>query len=357
LRSYKTEAAIIRAKSREKLLDKIERVDRPEEQPDSMRLRLTPKISSGADVLTIEGIDMGFDGKPLFADVTFDLKKGDRTALVGPNGIGKTTLLKILVGELTPLAGRIREGVNVRLGYYDQAQQRLSDEKTIFQELADTYPRLTQTEIRNVLAAFIFTGDDVFKPISALSGGERGRVALAKIMLAGANFLVLDEPTNHLDLFSKEILEEGLREFTGTVLYISHDRYFINHTATKVLELGREGITEYLGNYDYYLEKKQAMQLEVVNTAQTISAPATTKQDWIKKKENESQARRQKARVSKLEMEIAETEEHIARCDNKLNEEAIARDAQAAAALYAEKIEWDNKLSALYDEWAELNDV
>jgi ATP-binding cassette subfamily F protein 3 len=292
---------------------------------------------------------MGFDGKNLFENVTFELKKGDKTALIGPNGIGKTTLFKILMGELTPLSGRIREGVNVRVGYYDQAQQHLSEDKTLFQELADSYPRLTQTEIRNVLAAFVFTGDDVFKPIAALSGGERGRVALAKIMLGGANFLILDEPTNHLDLFSKEILEEAIRDFPGTVLYISHDRYFINHTADRVLELQADGVTEYLGNYDYYLDKKKAKQAEQ-NTA--ASTPAQVN-DYQRKKETEAQIRREKTRILRLEENIAATEEEIKTLDEKLLLEENARDANLAATLYNEKTQLEEKLLKLYEEWDE----
>jgi ATP-binding cassette subfamily F protein 3 len=313
-----------------------------------MRLMLTPKLESGYDVLNADDISMGFDGKNLFENVTFELKKGDKAALIGPNGIGKTTLFKILMGEITPLTGRIRKGVNVRMGYYDQAQQHLSEEKTLFQELADTYPRLTQTEIRNVLAAFVFTGDDVFKPIATLSGGERGRVALAKIMLGGANFLVLDEPTNHLDLFSKEILEEALRDFPGTVLYISHDRYFINHTADRVFELQTDGVTEYLGNYDYYLDKKKAKQAEQGLVAASVPAQAN---DYQRKKESEAQIRRGKSRLARLEESILSVEEEIKELEERLNDEANARDANTAAALYNEKVQLEEKLLLLYTEW------
>ena len=361
LRSYKTEAAIIRAKSREKLLAKIERLDKPSEDPDKMRLRLAPRLNSGNDVLSVEELSMGFGELKLFSDVSFELKKGDRTALIGPNGIGKTTLLKILVGELTPLSGRVREGVNVRVGYYDQSHKLSaeSEAKTIFQELCDTYPRLTQTEIRTVLAAFMFIGDDVFKPISALSGGERGRVQLAKIMLAGANFLVLDEPTNHLDLFSKEILEEALREFTGTLVFISHDRYFINNTATRVLEMTDGGIVSYAGNFDYYVEKKaelSAMQNEA-SAAITDSKQVTSqKDDWRRKKEQESEVRRKKSRINKLEAEIAETEKMIAEYEINLEDDETARNAQAANDIYMKKTAAEEHLAGLYDEWASLND-
>jgi len=361
LRSYSTEAAIIRAKSREKLLDKIERVEKPTNLPSHMRLRLNPKISSGHDVLSVEELSMAFGKKQLFSNLSFEVKKGDRIALIGPNGVGKTTLLKILMKELAPITGRIREGVNVRVGYYDQAQDHLHEEKTIFQELADTYPRLTQTEIRTVLGAFVFIGDDVYKPISALSGGERGRVALAKIMLAGANFLILDEPTNHLDLYSKEILEDALKEFSGTLLYISHDRYFINNTATMVLEMEAEGLRRYYGNYDYYLEKKAAeRELAEFNASEeaaiTEVSPATRKEEWQRKREQEAIARRKKSQIERLEVEISETEAAIADCDNRLNDEAISRDAQAAAELYEEKLKLEEELAILYDKWEDLSD-
>ena len=361
LRSYSTEAAIIRAKSREKLLDKIERIDKPTNAPMSMRLRLTPKIQSGNDVLTIEDLSMSFGEKHLFSDLSFEIKKGDRIALIGPNGIGKTTLLKILMGELTPKSGRIREGVNLRTGYYDQAQDHLNEEKTIFQELADTYPRLTQTEIRTVLGAFVFIGDDVYKPISALSGGERGRVALSKIMMAGSNFLILDEPTNHLDLYSKEILEEALSEFTGTILYISHDRYFINHTATMILEMEPTGLRRYYGNYDYYLEKKAAekelAELDAFEESKSPdTVPTTRKEEYQRKREQESAARRKNTQIQRLEAEIAKTEAAINDCDTRLNDEATSRDAKAAAEIFHEKTTLEEALSILYDKWANLSD-
>ena len=357
LRSYSTEAAIIRAKSREKMLAKIERVDKPLSYPTNMRLKLTPKVTSGHDVLTVEDLSMVFGEKHLFSNVSFEVKKGDRIALIGPNGIGKTTLLKIIMGELTPITGRIHEGVNVRPGYYDQAQDHLSEDKNIFQELADTYPRLTQTEIRTVLGAFVFIGDDVFKPISALSGGERGRVALAKIMLAGANFLILDEPTNHLDLFSKEILEEALRDFPGTLLYISHDRYFINHTATMILEMEPKGLRRYLGNYDYYMEKKAeelAMLYDEISNQE--APPLNQKEGYQRKKEQEAATRRKKSQLEKLEAQIAKTEEKIEDCDTRLNDEAISRDAEATGEIFAEKTILEEELAILYDDWANLSE-
>ena len=353
-RARATEKNYIRAKSREKLLAKVERVEKPESLPDQMRLILTPKIETGYDVLNVENISMAFGSKVIFENAGFALKKGDKAALIGPNGIGKTTLFKIIVGEYTARSGEIREGVHLRIGYYDQASQNMSDEKTIFQEIADTYPRLTQTEIRNVLAAFLFTGDDVFKLISQLSGGERGRVALAKIMLGGANFLILDEPTNHLDLFSKEILEEALRDFPGTVLYISHDRYFINSTATKVLEMSSKGVTEYLGNYDYFLDKKASLAKGMTQTFADYYAKSDQKNDWKAKKEAESAARKQEAHKKRLEQSIQETEEKIASCEAQLALDEIARDAEAAAVIFEEKTSLEEILMKLYDEYVKL---
>jgi len=357
IRSFKTEAAIIRAKSREKLLSKIERLDAPENTPEQMRLRLKPAINSGNDVFFAEELSMGFSEKTLFENISFEIKRGDKIALIGANGIGKTTLFKILVGELKPLTGRVREGVNVRMGYYDQthAFSAESENKTIFQEIADTYPRLSQTEIRTTLASFMFKGDDVFKPISALSGGERGRVTLSKIILAGANFLILDEPTNHLDIFSKEILEDALREFNGTLIYISHDRYFINNTATKIIELTANGITQFLGNYDYYTEKKTQPAAETA--LPSPAEPSTSKEEYLQRKERESQARRKKSRIEKLEAEISKTEEAISDCENRLESEEINTNAEAAQAVFAEKTSLEETLSLLYEEWEQLSEA
>ena len=262
LKSFNREKSIKRAESRQKQLDKTVLVDKPENLPEKMRLKLTPKITSGNDVLHAEGLSKSFDNTTLFENLNIDIKRGDKTAIVGPNGIGKSTLLKILLGKAQKSSGEIRFGTNVNVGYYDQEQHNFDESKTIFQEISDTYPDMTNGEIRSVLAAFVFTGDDVFKVISSLSGGEKGRVSLAKIMLSKANFLILDEPTNHLDIYSKEILESAINNYEGTVLYVSHDRYFINKTALKVLEMSKEGITEYLGNYDYYIEKKNTAKRE-----------------------------------------------------------------------------------------------
>ena len=260
LRSFNREKSIKRAESREKLLNKIERIEKPTEVNDAMNITLEPDIVSGNDVLTVRGLTKGFDGQTLFSDVDFEIKRGERIAIIGNNGTGKTTILKIINGILAADAGEIRLGSRVHIGYYDQEHHVLHSEKTLFQELSDTYPNMNNTQIRNVLAAFLFTGDDVFKLIGDLSGGEKGRVSLAKLMLSEANFLILDEPTNHLDITSKEILENALTHYTGTVLYVSHDRYFINKTATRILDLTHNTLVNYIGNYDYYLEKRDTME-------------------------------------------------------------------------------------------------
>ena len=259
LRSFNREKSIKRAESRVKMLDKIQRIEKPIEIDNQMRISLEPRFISGNDVLTVEGLSKSFPGQTLFTDINFEIKRGERVALIGNNGTGKTTILKILNGIVAADAGRFALGSKVQIGYYDQEHHVLHMEKTIFQEISDTYPTLTETEIRNMLAAFLFTGDDVFKLIFSLSGGERGRVSLAKLMLSEANFLILDEPTNHLDIASKEILEEALNSYTGTVLYVSHDRYFINQTATRIMDLTNQAIVNYIGDYDYYLEKKDEM--------------------------------------------------------------------------------------------------
>ncbi len=360
LRSFNREKSIKRAASREKALEKIEKIEKPENLPDTMRLTLAPKITSGNDVLHVEDIAKSFDGNPLFSKVTFDIKRGDKVAIIGPNGVGKSTLFKILLQHIKQDKGIMNLGTNVHIGYYDQEQVNLDTSHTVFEEIANTYPSMTNGEIRNTLAAFVFTGDDVFKPVSALSGGEKGRLVLAKIMLSESNFLMLDEPTNHLDMFSKEILEDALNRYEGTVLYISHDRYFINRTSQKILELAPNGITPYLGDYDYYLEKKSQYLRELsensfsADETQSSATDSNTKLDWLKQKEQQAQERKQAAKIAKVEKNIELTEGKIKELENLLFQEHISSDAEKAADIFSEKTNLENTLETLYSQWEEL---
>lgn len=353
LREFNREKSIKRAESREKMLDKIERIEAPENLPDKMRLEIKPVKESGNDVLSVDNVSMAFDGVPLFDNISFDIKKGEKTALIGPNGIGKTTLFKIILSRLEAKGGSVKLGSNVVIGYYDQEQSDLNLNKTIFDEISDSYPNLTTTQIRNVLAAFVFTGDDVFKTIGSLSGGEKGRVALAKIMLSNANFLILDEPTNHLDINSKEILEQAIQCYTGTVLYISHDRYFINSTATKIVELNKDKATIYLGNYDYYTEKLK--ENEIVKTEEVKSIETETKLDWKKQKEIQAQQRKKDNRIKKIEKEIEETENKIDELDNLLATEEVYTNSMRSREIYEEKESLEEKLMELYEKFEEIN--
>ncbi len=362
LRSFNREKSIKRAESREKALDKMERIDRPDALPDQMRLTLTPFLTSGNDVLHAENLSKSYGGQKVFQNVSFDVKRSDKVAIIGPNGVGKSTLFRMLLKEVSSDSGLIRFGTNVFVGYYDQEQAKLDETKTIFEEISDAYPTLTQGQIRNMLAAFVFTGDDVFKPISALSGGEKGRVSLAKIMLSKANLLMLDEPTNHLDMFSKEVLESALNRYEGTVIYISHDRYFINKTAEKILELTPDGVILYNGNYDYYLEKKaerarNEAEKALQNPQKAAAAPAQpisdTKNDWLKQKEQQAAERKLANKIAKLEKEIEETEAAIAKADEDMA--ACGTDYSKANEIFAKKTKLEEKLEGLYEEWEELN--
>lgn len=364
LRAYNREKFIKRAESREKALDRMERLDRPEALPDKMRLTLAPQITSGSDVLHAENLSKAYNGQKVFRSVSFDIRRGEKVAVIGPNGVGKSTLFKMLLKEVPSDSGLIRFGTNVHVGYYDQEQQKLDERKTIFDEIADTYPTLTAGQIRNVLAAFVFTNDDVFKPISALSGGEKGRVSLAKIMLSKANLLMLDEPTNHLDMFSKEVLEDALNRYEGTVIYISHDRYFINRTAEKILELTREGVVQYAGNYDYYLEKKaewergEAEKLRESPQAAAAAKPqpaSDTKNDWLRQKEQQAAERKLANKIARLEAEIEETEAAIANADAEMA--AASSDYTKAQEIFEEKALLEEKLETLYAQWEELHSI
>jgi len=324
-----------------------------------MHISLSPKSPSGNDVLFAENLSKSFDGKKLFENVSLDIKRGERAAVIGPNGIGKTTLIKILLGELKSDSGIYRLGTNVNIGYYDQSQEILNSGKTIFSEISDSYPEMTSGEIRNALAAFVFTGDDVFKEISTLSGGERGRLSLAKIMLSKASLLVLDEPTNHLDMQSKEILENALRSYEGTVLYISHDRYFINRTATTIFEMTPFGLEKYLGNYDYYLEKKSDKRnIETVQKEDgQLLKSETGKDSWLKQKEETARARKKQNAIQKAEKEIEKTEKKISEIESMFLDQGISSDAERTAALFDEKLFWEKKLASLYEKWEEAQNM
>ena len=360
LRSFNREKSIKRAESREKALQKIERIDRPESLPDKMRLTLTPKILSGNDVLHGEELSKSYGERHLFSNAFIDVKREEKVAIVGPNGVGKSTFLKILLKKVLPDSGFFRLGSNVNIGYYDQEQQNFDESKTVFQEISDTYPNMTNGEVRNVLAAFVFTGDDVFKPISALSGGEKGRLSLAKIMLSKANFLILDEPTNHLDMLSKEILENAINSYEGTVLYVSHDRYFINKTATTVLELTPDGFVKYMGNYDYYIEKKTLKEREEQlfgtkeETENTSSETNDVKADWQSRKEQQAEEIRIKNKIAKTEREIEEAENKIASLEEELSKPEVATDAVKAAEIFEEKTKIEEHLEELMVQWEEL---
>ena len=359
LRSFNREKSIKRAESRVKMLDKIQRIEKPIEIDNQMRISLEPRFISGNDVLTVEGLSKAFPGQTLFTDINFEIKRGERVALIGNNGTGKTTILKILNGIVAADAGRFALGSKVQIGYYDQEHHVLHMEKTIFQEISDTYPTLTETEIRNMLAAFLFTGDDVFKLISSLSGGERGRVSLAKLMLSEANFLILDEPTNHLDIASKEILEEALNSYTGTVLYVSHDRYFINQTATRIMDLTNQAIVNYIGDYDYYLEKKDEMT-RIYAPAQETAAQevkenvSETKLTWQQQKEEQALKRKRENELKKVEARIEELEARDKEIDETLVLPDICTNVAECTKLSREKAAIAEELEGLYEKWEEL---
>lgn len=357
LRSFNREKSIKRAESREKMLDKIERIEKPTEVKADMKLTLTPRKTSGNDVLQISGLSKDFDNQTLFSDVSFEIKRGEHVAIIGDNGTGKTTLLKIINEILPPDAGTIRLGTNVQIGYYDQEHHVLHMDKTLFEEISDDYPDLTNTEIRNTLAAFLFTGDDVFKKISSLSGGERGRVSLAKLMLSESNFLILDEPTNHLDITSKEILETAINSYEGTVLYVSHDRYFINKTATRILELTQKEFINYIGNYDYYLEKKDILQPAAKEEAVTKTAePSAEKLDWKLQKELQAKQRKKENDLKKCEDRIGVLEDKNQALDEEMAKPENATNVAKLQEIAKEKATIEAELETLYAEWEILSE-
>lgn len=364
LKSFNREKSIKRAESREKMLDRIEVIEKPSEVRTDMKLTLTPRILSGNDVLTVEHLSKSFDSHKLFADVNFEIKRGEHVAIIGDNGSGKTTLLKILNGLVPADQGTFRLGSNVEIGYYDQEHHVLHSEKTLFEEISDDYPYLNNTQIRNVLAAFLFTGEDVFKRISDLSGGERGRVSLAKLVLSNANFLILDEPTNHLDIMSKEILEDALNGYEGTILYVSHDRYFINRTAHRILDLTEGQFVSYVGNYDYYLEKHDTVMAAIEastpqsadadNTAAAKAAESEVKLDWKAQKEEQARLRKKENDLKKCEEKIAELEERISEIDTEMSDPAIGTQVAKLQELTKEQAACQEQLEKLYEQWEEL---
>ncbi|EEG50736.1 ABC transporter, ATP-binding protein [Blautia hydrogenotrophica DSM 10507] len=357
LRSFNREKSIRRAESREKMLDKIQVLDKPVMEQERMRIQLEPRTISGNDVLAVEGLTKSFPGQKLFSELSFEIKRGERVALIGSNGTGKTTILKIINGLVSADAGKINLGSKVQIGYYDQEHHVLHSEKSIFQEISDTYPTLTETQIRNMLAAFLFTGDDVFKPISSLSGGEKGRVSLAKLMLSEANFLILDEPTNHLDIASKEILEEALNSYTGTVFCVSHDRYFINQTATRILDLTNQSLVNYIGNYDYYLEKQEELTQKYAPafTQQTATKEISqTKLSWQQKKEEQARQRKLENELKKTEQRIEELETRDQEIDETLALPEVCTNVAECLKLSREKEKIAQELEILYERWEEL---
>ncbi len=378
LKQFNREKSIKRAESREKMLDKIERVEKPVELNDKMNITLEPNIVSGNDVLTVSGLTKAFDGNTLFSDISFEIKRGEHVALIGSNGTGKTTILKLINGLISAGSGTISLGTNVTIGYYDQEHHVLNPDKTLFDELQDTYPDLNNTQIRNTLAAFLFTGDDVFKLVRELSGGERGRVSLAKLMLSNANFLILDEPTNHLDIVSKEILENALNNYTGTVLYVSHDRYFINTTATRIIELTHQSVLNYIGNYDYYIEKRNdvyaASGFGIQNAfggfgggneyagiagsgTSTGSTASDSKRSWQQSKEEQARARKIKNELQRTEEKISAMEERLREIDNESALPEVCSNTSRLMELHNERTELDSELELLYEKWEELSET
>ena len=358
LKQFNREKSIKRAESREKMLDKMEVVDKPVELNAKMNIQLEPSVVSGNDVLTVTDLTKSFDGNTLFNNINFDIKRGERVALIGNNGTGKTTILKLINGIIQPDSGSIYLGAKVAIGYYDQEHHVLDPDKTLFQEIQDAYPDLNNTQIRNTLAAFLFTDDDVFKYIRDLSGGERGRVSLAKLMLSNANLLILDEPTNHLDIVSKEILENALNSYTGTVLYVSHDRYFINATATRIIELTNQNIVNYIGNYDYYLEKRDILTTKTFPATTGSSSADTAVKDskisWQQSREEQNRLKKRKNEIKRTEERISVVEERLSAIDAEYSDPSIGSNTARLMELHNESAGLQKELDELYEHWDSL---
>lgn len=342
LKSFNREKQVKRAESKEKALEKMEKVEKPDAMPQAIRIQFQPLVESGYDVLKVKDLAMSFD-KPLFENVQFEVNKQERVALIGPNGIGKTTLFHMILGDYIPQHGKIKLGSKVMIGYYDQEHTSLSFQKTIFQEISDTYPQMNNTEIRNACASFQFKGEDVFKTMDMLSGGERGRVVLMKLLLSRCNFLILDEPTNHLDIESKEVLEDALMNFEGTILFISHDRYFINKLATKVVEMSSHGSHTYSGNYSQYIENKQVNKVEKEKNV-----------SYLESKKIQSELRKQQNQIKKIEKEISDLELQIKQYNEMLHQEEILNDYQKYNEIVKNIDEANQKLETLMESWEEL---
>jgi len=355
-RQYNREKSIRQAESREKSLERMEKLEKPDTPPKNIGFKFEPGIRSGNDVLAVENLSKAFE-QQLFQDASFEVKRGERVALLGPNGIGKTTLLKIIAGLLKADSGCVRLGTNVIIGYYDQEQESLDYSSTVIDEIWDEYPQLNQSELRTKLAAFLFQGEDVFKEIHKLSGGERSRIALLKLMLSKSNFLLMDEPTNHLDILSKEVLENALCNYTGTVLLVSHDRYFLNKTATKIIELKQDGCIQYNGNYSYYINKKTRFESQSAEQQAEIYEEVTAnKNEWLKQKEEKSNLRRQQKRLETVEAEIAQAEDRIKEITFLMETPEIFSDHVKCQTLHEEQEQLQARLDSLYDEWSELSE-
>ena len=354
LKAYGREKHLKRARSKEKALSKIEVLDRPDGERKRAKIKFIPAVESGNDVLAVRDVEMRFPDKVLFKDLNLDIYRGEKVALIGPNGAGKSTLFKIIMNELQPMEGEVKFGTNVNTAYFHQEQKTLNLDNTVIDEIWDANPHLTQTEVRNMLGAFLFENEDVFKKISSLSGGERARVAILKLILSQSNFLLLDEPTNHLDIDSKEVLEEALVNYTGTIFTISHDRYFLNKVVDKILVLGENGVTEYLGNYDYYIEKKR--QLSEMNKEENTETKTKTqlKEEKRKEKEQREIERRSKNKIKKLEDDIEQTEKKIAGLDMMLCQEEIYSNPEKSKEVNLEKSELEDKLASLYEKWEQI---